>query len=56
MWALSRLTPAEFDLFVAFWHRDCAEGGAVATPGAEAAAVGRWQELYEYARMSGQRT
>jgi hypothetical protein len=50
-WALSQLTPAELDLFTAFWHRDQAEGGAVAHEGAEA--VARWQELYEYARVAG---
>lgn len=55
-WALERLTDAELELLVGFWGRDYAEHGAVAHEGAEAAAVARYAELYEYARLSGLRT
>jgi hypothetical protein len=49
MWALEQLTEAEYELFVVFWHRDRAEGGAVAYEGAEADAIARYCALVDRA-------
>jgi hypothetical protein len=52
-WALLQLNPAEFNLFVAFWHREQDRPGIYPEAGAEYAAVERYTALVELAYVQG---